>query len=429
MVQPQPDRGQSATLTLPSVATVAQAVTDAGLRKLPARPWINDRRVFLEVSGGVIRVFAKLSPGSDGKQHYSLGMAQQKLKAMVRAEQECLNGPMALANLPAAAATSLQTVPEPSPEWKWAHGDGGELEPGRPQLEAVKPGRMARRNWSTKSRARMTLRMGQYDYTPLFENGQVPALLTATMPGRGWEDCAPTARAFKLMVNRFQIAYRNAWGEMPKGVWKFETQERGAPHIHILATPPTGYSKGRLHAADPDGTPSGHLRWNEAGTELVNLNVGGLFFNAWFSLIWAKIVGVHKQDPELVDYDPMEEFRKHVNAGTQVSRRSIERYADPKRIAAYFSKHGAYKSKEYQNQLPQLWLDAIDEGAPSANFWGVWGLQKTGVTVELGQVPEPLPKRPEWGASRYRSIMSGREWPVRCEYDAWRHSPYAERQP
>lgn len=402
MVQPQPQRGQSATLALPSVQTVAQAVQDAGLRKLPARTWVNDRRVFLEVSGGVLRVYAKLSPGSDGKQHFSRGLSKQKLDAIARAETDCLNRPMALYDAHTVGTNDIVPI-APSPEWAWAHGDGHQLEPGRPQLEAVKTGRMARRNWSTKSRARMTLRMGQFDYTPLFEDDQLPALLTATMPGNGWEQCTPNARVFKEKVAKFQREYARAWGAMPQGVWKMEFQERGAPHLHLLLTPPQGYSRGFLHAKDANGDPSGHLVWktNEAGQptdELASLRTGGLFFNAWFSLTWAKIVGVHKlparpASDDAIAFDPIVEFRKHVNAGTQVSRRSIERYADPKRIAVYFSKHGAYKAKEYQNQMPQLWLDAIDEGAPSANFWGAWQLEKTNVAVELGQIPEPLPAR------------------------------------
>lgn len=405
MVQPQPESGQRRTAVLPSVATVRQAVEDAGLRKLPGRPWIDDRRVFLEISGGVLRVFAKLSPGSDGKGHYSRSLAKQKLQDMAAAQDECLNGFMALqtpdahARHVAAAALNVAPAIAPSPEWLWAHGDGGELEPGRPQLTAIK-GHMARRNWSTKSRARMTLRMGQFDYTPLFEDGKLPALVTLTMPGQGWEQCTPTARDFKSKIARFQREYFKSWGLMPQGVWKMEFQDRGAPHLHLLMTPPEGYSRGRLHAKDDDGTPSGHLRWNDDGDQLVSLNAGGLFFKAWLSLTWAKIVGVHAHDPEKVDFAPLVEFRKHVNVGTQVSRRSIERYADPKRIAAYFSKHGAYRAKEYQNQMPQLWLDAIDEGEPSANFWGAWQLQKTNVVVELNQIPEPLPERPRIRPSR-----------------------------
>lgn len=222
------------------------------------------------------------------------------------------------------------------------------------ELNAPKKHSTTIRQWSEKSRARMTLRLATLDYTPLFEAGHAPAMVTLTMPGE-WESVAPTAHEFKRIVNKFRSSYLKHWGESCTGVWKLEFQHRGAPHLHIIMTPPEGtaYAPRSLddldHLAKCDGCP------NEAHAQRYE-------FPRWVARMWAACVG--HPDPA--------ERRKHERAGTGVDYHELTKYADPKRIGIYFAKHGLYHEKEYQNVMPRIWRESGEGGA---RFWGYWVLR------------------------------------------------------
>lgn len=202
--------------------------------------------------------------------------------------------------------------------------------------------------WSRKSRARMFQTLPSLDYERMFASGGQAAMVTLTLPGEGWEELVPDLPTFKRMLNRFQGAYQRSWGSSPVAVWKMEFQRRGAPHVHLFMVPPTGFARGRGTARD---------------------------FSNWLSITWAKIVGAPEGSVAR---------RNHVLAGTAVDYREGARFSDPRRIAAYFSKHGAFSEKEYQNQMPEHWRAAILEGrSGGANFWGYWQLEKAVETVEL----------------------------------------------
>lgn len=206
--------------------------------------------------------------------------------------------------------------------------------------------------WSRKSRARMFQVLPSLDYEPMFSTGGVAAMVTLTLPGEGWEQLVPDIRTFKKMLNRFQAEYRRAWGASPVAVWKMEFQRRGAPHVHLFMVPPTGFARGRLAKGSKP-----------------------LAFSPWLSLTWAKIVGAPLGTTAR---------RNHELAGTGIDYREGARFSDPRRIAAYFSKHGAYSDKEYQNEMPEHWRAAILEGrAGGGTFWGYWQLEKAVETVEL----------------------------------------------
>jgi hypothetical protein len=96
----------------------------------------------------------------------------------------------------------------------------------------------------------------------------------------------------------------------------------------------------------------------------------GLEYRAWLSEVWADIVG--HPDPE--------QRRRHRLAGTAVDLREGERMRDPKRLAVYFTKHGQYRAKEYQHEVPEAWQEP---GAGPGRFWGYWGLEKATRGVEL----------------------------------------------
>lgn len=197
--------------------------------------------------------------------------------------------------------------------------------------------------WSRRSRARMAQTLGKVDWTPLFETGVTPAMVTFTLPDR-WEQLAPTPADFKRMVDHWKINYRNAWGESPTAVWKLEFQLRGAPHLHVLMTPPEGPAKSR-HPYE---------------------------FDAWLAHSWADVVG---------EPDPAERA-KHLVHGTHVRPVELE-HRSPSSIGDYFSKHGMFAEKGYQNEMPDLWRDAIASGEPGTQFWGAWRLKKAVAVLQL----------------------------------------------
>lgn len=195
-------------------------------------------------------------------------------------------------------------------------------------------------SWSRSSRANMVKTFCQLDYSPMFADPtRLPAMITLTYPGQ-WEVVAPRGKVAKAHLKALRKRYIRAWNEDPWALWKQEFQRRGAPHFHLLMCPPHG------RTAD------------------------GLHFRAWLSKAWA----------EIVDHPDPEEYRKHLAAGTNVDYAEGLRASDPKRIAVYFTKHGSFKAKEYQNCVPEAWQEP---GDGPGRFWGVWGLKKARVGVML----------------------------------------------
>lgn len=208
--------------------------------------------------------------------------------------------------------------------------------------------------FSSESRSRMTSVLPSLDYAPMFASNGVAAMVTLTLPGEGWEQLVPDLPTFKKMLWHFQKEYARAWGSRPVAVWKMEFQRRGAPHVHLFMVPPTGTARGRGVARD---------------------------FPNWLSITWAKIVGA-----------PLGSVarKNHELAGTGIDYREGARFSDPRRIAVYFSKHGQFADKEYQNEMPEHWRRAIVEGrSGGARFWGYWQLEKAVETVELRVGPPP----------------------------------------
>lgn len=195
--------------------------------------------------------------------------------------------------------------------------------------------------WSRKSRANMVRTLGLVDFSPMFEDrSRLPAMLTLTYPG-DWLTVAPTGAEVKRHLKAFRKRYQRAWGEQLRCVWKLEFQRRGAPHFHLLVVPPHG-------------------------------EVDGLGFRAWVSQAWADIVA----------HPDLEQYRRHVLAGTGVDYAEGLKAKDPKRVAVYFLKHGQFRAKEYQHEVPEEWQEP---GKGPGRFWGYWGLEKVTRIVELDQ--------------------------------------------
>lgn len=230
-------------------------------------------------------------------------------------------------------------------------GETGELPEDPPSQREIT-------QWSRKSRARMTRTLCELDYDPLYRDaagkltGRVPAMVTLTYPG-DWLTVAPDGATAKKHLQALAKRYERAWGEPPVAIWKQEFQGRGAPHFHLLMSPPHGT------AAVQHDPRTGALR---AGA--------GRQFRQWLSEVWA----------DVVDHPDPEQRARHLAAGTGVDFAEGLRASDPKRVAVYFLKHNVAGDKEYQHVVPPEWQEP---GKGPGRFWGYWGLSKAVATVEV----------------------------------------------
>lgn len=193
--------------------------------------------------------------------------------------------------------------------------------------------------WSRKSRSRMFRAFCELDYGPLLERSGIPAMVTLTYPG-DWLTVAPDGKAVKKHMKAFRKRWERAWGLPLLAVWKLEFQARGAPHVHLFTVVPDGRTQ------------------------------AGQVFREWLSAAWSAVV----------DHPDPEERRRHQLAGTGTDYAAGMRSRDPRRIAVYFSKHGLYASKAYQNVVPPEWQE---RGCGPGRFWGVWGLKRCAKGVEV----------------------------------------------
>lgn len=115
-------------------------------------------------------------------------------------------------------------------------------------------------------------------------------------------------------------------------------------------------------------------------------------FREWLSIAWAECVDASKDcrcvQGTLVAARPgpcegglceASEYARHLRAGTGVDYREGTKYLDPKRVGIYFSKHGSFGAKDYQNEPPAEWVEQGSVG----RYWGVWGLESALVAVEM----------------------------------------------
>lgn len=255
----------------------------------------------------------------------------------------------ALATLAAAGCGDWPAVER---QGDWSDHLAGRIE-RRDQEDTPGPARIT--GWSRKSRARMVRTLIALDYAPMFTTGEAPAMLTLTYPG-DWLAVAPDAATCAGHVKALGKRFRRAWGRPLVATWKREFQRRGAPHYHLLMVPPTTTTNGED-------------------------------FRIWISRVWAEIVGAAscgEAEPALDERGRIVccERHRHVAGGTGVDYREGLRHQDPRRLAVYFSKHGSFGAKDYQNDAPAEWVEAGSVG----RFWGYWGLELGTAVVEVSPV-------------------------------------------
>lgn len=203
--------------------------------------------------------------------------------------------------------------------------------------------------WSSRSRANMAATIGSLDLSDWNADGRRALMfITLTLPGE-WQQVAPTGAAFKRIMDNFRRAWDRRLGKL-MGVWKLEFQERGAPHLHILATAPA--------------------------------RIGGRLAYKWIAQQW--VAAVNHPDHEqrrlqLSAHDFSNE--DHPTGCVEI----VDQWADHKKLAVYFNKHSAKTrdAKEYQHNVPAQWRRP---GAGPGRFWGVWGLKRATCRVPVSRV-------------------------------------------
>lgn len=226
------------------------------------------------------------------------------------------------------------------------------------------------REWSARSRSRMSELVGSLDYSDWLQSDGALAMVTLTLPDR-WLELAPDGETFKKLLRKFEHRWRRAIGPW-RLLWKLEFQRRGAPHWHALMRVPA--------------------------------LVGRQTFEEWLSKTWADVVGASK----VVDrWDAKtdkgsSEYSRHLAAGTGVDF-SGKDFSDPRRISLYFLGHSSKTSdgKEYQHRVPEEWQKP---GKGPGRFWGNPGLKSATREIELTE-------RDAVGAARIlRKVKRGRAW-------------------
>lgn len=217
--------------------------------------------------------------------------------------------------------------------------------------------------WSSRSRARMIATIAELDIAPMVAAGPL-GMTTLTYPG-DWQTVAPNRAAVNKHLETLRKREARAFPQVGgMELWKFEFQRRGAPHIHRAHAIPEGVA----YEAEIAAYEARRLAWELGGKQgpppYRRPAVGeGLPYREWLALAWADVVA--HPDPE--------ERRKHERAGTGVDMDEGARAVDPRRLGVYFSKHGQFRAKDYQNEVPQQWRES---GESVGRFWGYRGLQK-----------------------------------------------------
>ena len=181
------------------------------------------------------------------------------------------------------------------------------------------------RGFSQASKRRLVVTAAAIDWGAL---PGVAYLITLTYPGKEAPEFVPTdGRVARRHLKAFHERLRR-WDKLaaaPAGLWKLESQRRGAVHYHVFV--------------------------KLAGPSLVEVR-------GWVAKAWWEVVGSGSLD--------------HLRAGTNAKRwgEQKDRWegADPSLVGLYFAKYAAkWGGKAYQNEMPT--------GGGWGRWWGTWGVR------------------------------------------------------
>lgn len=196
------------------------------------------------------------------------------------------------------------------------------------------------RGFSQASKRRLVLTAAAIDWAAI---PGVAYLITLTYPGQEAAEFVPTdGRVSRRHLRAFHERLRR-WDKLaaaPVGLWKLESQRRGAVHYHLFV---------KLE-----------------GPSLVEVR-------EWVAKAWWEVVGSGSRD--------------HLRAGTNAKvwgqQRDQWEGADPALVGLYFAKYAAkWGGKAYQNEMPT--------GQGWGRWWGTWGvsIKWEQHPVEAGEVVE-----------------------------------------
>lgn len=128
----------------------------------------------------------------------------------------------------------------------------------------------------------------------------------------------------------------------------------------------------------------------------------------------ASLNGCPKHGLRLSDHPDAEQKARHLLAGTTVDVRNGLKARDPKRLAIYFTKHSSpnlNSNKEHQHIVPERWRQP---GRGPGRFWGVYGLKKAIVVVDVAQDAYLAARRivRRWSRSQAVYSDSGSRFPT-----------------
>lgn len=223
--------------------------------------------------------------------------------------------------------------------------------------------------WSSGSRKRMVQTMAM-----IGDHGR-RAMMTLTLDAV-WThkrysdgiDRFRTPAVYKAEIAQFRMRVERRYGAL-SAFWKMETQERGAPHHHLLPTLPELEGPTRLESSGltrPRDAVRLDREWRAAGdAEYV----------AWCSMTWHSIVchdgavctcvEPDRNSPADVTKDgkgrngrrrvttDADRVAAHRTFGLHVDLRYAQTVKQSRStVASYFAKHGVWSTKEYQNRTP-----------------------------------------------------------------------------
>ncbi len=206
------------------------------------------------------------------------------------------------------------------------------------------------RGFSLDSRERLYRRALSLQWEDAVDVGGI-GMVTLTYPERFPTD----GRVSKAHLKRFYERWRSRYGK-PRGMWKMEFQQRGAPHFHLFV-----------------GLP-------ETEDEL----------RAWLLRQWYEAVGSGDE--------------RHLFHGVDISRWRWGALGESRaRVGEYFARHGAKGWQSYQNRVP---VGYVSPG----QFWGVWGLEPAVDVIPLAWGEFVQHRRLTWtldGKRRKRKVRKG----------------------